>query len=395
MATLENTLGMSDEDFLKQNLSALEDELDQDLETQDADQINESSEEQTSDDELNEDATQETEASESNTDETEEEESVDEVTDPVEDTLQEDETPNDDTDPESQDTDVTTNEDITDTDEDTQETVTIDYEGAYKRILSPFKASKSMMQVHNIDDAIKLMQMGADYSNKMKSIKPNLKIVNMLKNEGLLDENKLNNLIDLAKKDPKAITKLIKESGIDPLDIDTDEEDDYKPNNYSISDKEFGINEALDDIKDSPSFDKTLSVLSKEWDNESKKIVSDNPEIIKILNDHVYNGVYERVQTIMDSERALGRLNMPDVTAYREIAEYLHSKGALVNEGHVDQQPLASVPKTKANEADTAKLKQKRKAAASTKKTTSKKTSSEPDYLKMTDEEFMKLAASG
>jgi hypothetical protein len=59
------------------------------------------------------------------------------------------------------------------------------------------------------------------------------------------------------------------------------------------------------------------------------------------------------------------------------------------------QQPPASVPQTKANEVDTAKLKQKRKAAASTKKTVSKNTSAEPDYLKMTDEEFMKMAASG
>ena len=34
---------------------------------------------------------------------------------------------------------------------------------------------------------------------------------------------KICNLIDISKKDPKAIAQLIKESGIDPLDIDTDE----------------------------------------------------------------------------------------------------------------------------------------------------------------------------
>jgi len=393
---LENALGMTDEEFLKQDLSMLEEELDKDLEIQASNQIAEAEGEQTPEVAANEDTTQEIEASESNTDEAEEDEADDEVTDPFEDTQEKDETPNDDTDPESQDTDVTTNTKTAETNEDTQETVGVDFEGAYKRIMSPFKASKRMMQIDNIDDAISLMQKGADYNSKMQALNPNLKIVSMLEKEGLLDTKKLNNLIDLSKKNPQAIAKLIKDSGIDPLDIDTDEEVDYKPTDYGISDMEFNITQALDDIKDSPSFDKTLNVLSKEWDNESKKLISKNPEIISIINDHVYNGVYDKVQSIIDSERAVGRLsNVPDVVAYRQVAEYLQQQGSLVNEEHVNQQPPASVPQTKANEVDTAKLKQKRKAAGSTKKTTSKKTSSTPNYLKMTDEEFMKLEASG
>ena len=391
---LDNALGMTDEEFLKQDLSMLEDELDQELEAQETNQIDEPEEEQTSDDEPSEDATQEIEASESNTDEADEDESDEEVTDPVEDTLQEDENSDNEPEPESQDTDVTTEDIAPDTDGDTQETVAIDYEGAYKRIMSPFKASKRMMQVDSVDDAIKLMQMGADYSSKMKAIKPNLRVVSMLEKEGLLDEAKLNNLIDLSKKNPAAITKLIKESGIDPLDIDTDTDDEYKPNDYRVSDTEFNVNQALDDIKDSPSFDRTLNILAKEWDGESKKLISENPSIISIINDHVYNGVYDKVQSIIDSERAVGRLQVPDVIAYRQVAEFLQHRGDVVPEGYVAPPPVeASVPKTKAKTDEA--VKQKRKAAASTKKTTSKKTSAEPDYLKMTDDEFMKMAASG
>jgi len=393
---LDNALGMDDEEFLKQDLSMLEQELDKDLEIQATNQIAEAEGEQTPEVVANEDTTQEIEESESNTDEAEEDDSGDEVTDPFEDTQKKDETPNDDTDPESQDTDVTTNTKTAETNEDTQETAGVDFEGAYKRIMSPFKASKRMMQVDNIDDAISLMQKGADYNQKMQALNPNLKIVNMLEKEGLLDRNKLNNLIDLSKKNPQAIAKLIKESGIDPLDIDTDKEVDYKPTDYEVSDKEFKLNQVLDEIKDSPSFSKTINVLSKEWDGESKKLISDNPEIISIINDHITNGVYDRVQSIIDSERAVGRLdNVPDVVAYRQVAEYLQTQGELVNEGHGNTPPNASVPQTKANEVDTARLKQKRKAAGSTKKTTSKKTSSTPNYLKMTDEEFMKLEASG
>ena len=83
----------------------------------------------------------------------------------------------------------------------------------------------------------------------------------MLEKEGLLDQNKLNNLIDLSKKEPKAIAQLLKDSGIDPLDIDTAEEVSYKPTDYGVTDKEFQLNQVIDDIKDSPSFDKILALL--------------------------------------------------------------------------------------------------------------------------------------
>ena len=397
MADLDQQLGMSDEEFLQQNLGEIEEQLDNLQE--EPEKINASEEEQTSEDALNEDVDQEPnqetpdteiEASESNTEESEEETSDDEVTDPGEEVPLEAETSEDTIETEPEDTDdVAADTKIAET-EDTQETAKVDFEAAYKRITSPFKASKRMMQVDNVDDAIALMQKGADYHNKMKTIAPHLKMVSMLEKEGLLDQAKLNNLIDISKKDPKAIAQLIKDSGIDPLDIDTDEEVGYKPTEYGISDKEFQINQAIDDIRDTPSFDKTISVLAKEWDDESKKLISDNPTIIGILNDHVENGVYDKVQSVMDTERALGRLQMPDVEAYRQVAEHLFNSGAIVQEGQVNQSPNASVPKTKAR--DDVAIKQKRKAAASTKKTTTKNATVPPNYLNMTDEEFMKLA---
>ena len=403
MAEIQSPLGMDDEEFLKQDLSQLEAELIAAEETAEevqetTDQIDTPEEEQTSEEVASEDEEvtpdevdpyEEAEESESNTEESEEEISEDEVADLEEDIQLEAETLEDAEEPESEDTDATENTETAKQKKDTSK-AEIDYEEAYKRIMAPFKASKRMMQVDNIDDAISLMQKGADYHNKMKTLSPNLKIVSTLEKEGLLDQAKLNNLIDLSKKDPKAIAQLIKESGIDPLDIDTDEEVRYKPNNYGVSDKEFRINQAIDEIKDSPSFDKTINVLAKEWDNESKNIISDNPEIISIINDHVFNGVFDKVQGIVDTERALGRLNVPDVVAYRQVAENLQAQGGIVQEGVTQPSSKPSVPKTKAQ--DPVVVQQKRKAAAGTRKTTSKTSNATSNYLGMTDEEFMKLA---
>ena len=401
MAEVNSPLGMDDEEFLKQDLSELEAGLiaAEEAEAQEnTEEIDTPEEEQTSEEVTSEDEEvtpdkvdpyEETDESESNTEESDEEILEDEVADLDEDTQLEDETLEDTVELESEDTDATEDTNEAKQEKDTSQ-AKIDYEAAYKRIMAPFKASKRMMQVDNIDDAIALMQKGADYHNKMKTLSPNLKIVSTLEKEGLLDQNKLNNLIDLSKKDPKAIAHLIKDSGIDPLDIDTDEEVTYKPNNYSVSDKEFKINQAIDDIRDTPSFDKTINILAKEWDNESKNLISDNPEIISIINDHVFNGVFDKVQSVVDTERALGRLQVPDVVAYRQVAEHLQSQGALSNEQESVRPPPASVPKTKAQ--DPAVVQQKRKAAAGTRKTAGKTDSASANYLNMTDDEFMKLA---
>ena len=217
MAEVNSPLGMDDEEFLKQDLSELEAGLiaAEEAEAQEnTEEIDTPEEEQTSEEVTSEDEEvtpdkvdpyEETEESESNTEESEEEILEDEVADLDEDIQLEAETLEDAKEPESEDTDATEDTKAADT-EDTQDTAEVDFEAAYKRIMAPFKASKRMMQVNNIDDAIALMQKGADYHNKMKTLSPNLKIVNMLEKEGLLNQGKLNNLIDISKKDPGNIS---------------------------------------------------------------------------------------------------------------------------------------------------------------------------------------------
>ena len=161
-----------------------------------------------------------------------------------------------------------------------------------------------------------------------------MKIIKMLENNELLDEAKLNNLIDLSKKDPKAITKLIQESSLDPLEIDKDAPNDYQPNNYSISDKEYELDQVLDEIKSTNTFDKTIDVLTKDWDAESKTTVSDNPEIISVINNHMSNGVFDQVNTIMQREKTLGKLDgIPDVEAYRQVAEHMNKNNMFKQKG--------------------------------------------------------------
>ena len=285
----------------------------------------------------------------------------------------------------------TSKKDSPDTKEDTPETTEFDYESAYKKVSEPFKANGIDMQVKSPEDIIRLMQMGANYQKKMGKLKPNMKIIKMLENNELLDEAKLNNLIDLSKKDPKAIAKLVKESDVDPLEIDKDAPTDYEPTNYSVTDKEYNLDRVLDDIKDTETFNKTINVLTKEWDTESRSTISDQPEIIGIVNAHMANGIYDEVNAVLQQEKALGKLNgIPDVEAYRQVAEYM-------NKNNMFKQPGKPVGKSKASSKTDEKAEtdrdKKRKAAAPVKQTTTKKAPSDDNFLGLSDEDFMKKYA--
>lgn len=382
MAEQADALGLSDEEFINQDPAPyLTDESVELVDT--LDQEYEESEVNPFEDETSEEDSEAQEQSGADDDD-------EEVGEPDGDTLTELENSDEADSEESLDT---SKKDSPDTNEDTQDTTEFDYESAYKKVTEPFKANGIEMKVTDPKDIIQLMQMGANYQKKMATMKPNLKIVKMLENAGLLDESKLNNLIDISKKDPKAVAKLIEESGIDPLDIDTDNKTDYQPTDYSVSDKEFNLDTVLESIKDSPTFSKTIDVLTKQWDEGSKATVSDNPEIISVINDHMSTGVYDKVNAAMQQQKALGKLDgFTDVESYRQIAEYMHKEGMLGEV--VNDQPSSSEVSSETNAAAKADRTKRRKAVAPVKQTTSVKPPESGEFLGLSDDEFMKKHAS-
>jgi hypothetical protein len=385
-------LGLSDEEFMKLDPSSfdVEEDASESEETestagsQDSGSAEEEIESETSDDEENIDDEQDAEDEDSDTDE---------LDDQDEDTLDDDQETESTEDEDESDTETSKKEESDDTDGDTQETEDIDYKGEYERVLKPFKANGKEIKVDNVEDAITLMQMGANYNKKMGALKPQLKIIKMLEKNNLLDQTKLNNLIDLANKDPKAIAQLVKDSEIDPLDIDT-RNVDYNPTDHGVTDQEFNISQAIDDIKGHPQYERAIDVMGNQWDSESKNILIENPDIAGVITNHMDNGVYDKVIGIVEKERALGRLNnLPDLVAYRQIVERLQKDGTFVTGDAKPTPPKKDKPKGKVvDKKSDATRNKKRKAASPTKKTSSPKKVDplDEDMLNMPDDEFMK-----
>ena len=376
---MDNVLGLSDDEFLKKNQEELS-------ETEDS---QESTDTVTTEGDIADDTiSNESDNATGDNQEIVEEDTPEKELDNLPEETQADAQPfTEDTNSESIDAD--SNEKNTDTPEDTpQETDTFNYENAYNQVTAPFKANGATMQVKSPEDIVRLMQMGAGAQKQMAKLKPNLKLIKMLENNNLLDERRLNNLIDLSKNDSKAIAKLVKDSGVDPDDIDIENASTYQPNNYTVTDSEYELDQVLDSIKHTDTFDKTIDLLTSEWDDKSKTFVSENPNVIKVINDHMLNGVYDKVNAIMQQDKALGKLSgVSDVDAYKQIIDMLAKNGELVDG---NQQVPVQSNITDIGDAGSVKRKQNRKAAAPTKQTnTSNNSKQDVSYLTLSDDEFM------
>jgi hypothetical protein len=282
------------------------------------------------------------------------------------------------------------------TEEEKEESVKseVDYKAAYEKLLAPFKANGREINVESVDDAISLMQMGANYNKKMAALKPNLKLLKMLENNGLLNEDRLSFLIDLEKKNPEAINKLVKDSGIDPLDLNAEKAGEYKPKTYTVDDKEIELETVLEEIKETPSYSRTLDVVSNKWDSTSKQVIAGTPQILKILNSHIQSGVFDVIHKEVERERMFGRLSgLSDLDAYKQVGDAIQARGGfnhLGNQGNqTPSQPVVVQPKPKLAETD--KLRDKKLAASTSKPAGSSTSVKEYNPLSMSDEEFSKL----
>lgn len=286
--------------------------------------------------------------------------------------------------------------------EEKPQTETPDYEAFYKRVMAPFKANGKLIQLTSPDEVITLMQMGANYTKKMQAIQPYKKYLMMLENSNLLDEEKLSFLIDVHQKNPEAIKKLLKESNIDPVDIDTSGDLNYKGGTHKVTDQEAALATAIDELKAMNGGLETLQSVNQ-WDSTSKKILWEQPEVLQVIHSQRENGIYDIITTEMERRQALGGIpaGAPFLPTYKQIGDELNSKGAFQQitrpTSQAPQQPAGRTPVAVRPQgsnpakptADNPKVR-----AAAPPRTAPRKTGGEKiNPLAMSDEEFMKMAS--
>jgi len=279
--------------------------------------------------------------------------------------------------------------------------VSTDYKAFHDQVMAPFQANGKTIQLHSVDEAIQLMQQGANYTRKMQAIAPHRKVLMMLENNGLLDESKLSRLIDLEKKNPDAIRALVKEAGIDPLDIDVHEESTYTPGNHAVPDEAIAFQTTLDEVSSTPDGQETVREITASWDPESKAELWKDPSILGTIHQQRISGVYDRVVAEIERQRTIGAIpaNVSLLNAYRVIGERMTQAGAfqdLVAAQQAAQRPAVQHPvatrvaSVKPAVTNSGKV----SAAAPTRTATPRRAEAFINPLAMSDDEFMKQFAN-
>lgn len=265
----------------------------------------------------------------------------------------------------------------------------VNYEEFFKTITKPFKANGKDFQVLDPNDAISLMQKGTDYVKKMTEIKP-LRRIGKLLEENKLSEDDLAYLIDLKNKKPEAIAKLLKDSEVDLYGFDVEQGNDYAPVAPVVNEVDDALQSTLDDLQaNSATFNQTIAVVGQQWDVASRETVAQHPQLLRVLDAQVANGTFAKIDSVMQYERALGRLDgMTDIQAYAEIERRLQA--AQPQTPSTVQAPVVipAAPVPQAN-AQQQKLAEQRRQAAPPRQT---KVESKPttNLPAMSDEEFLK-----
>lgn len=257
-----------------------------------------------------------------------------------------------------------------------------DYKAFYETVIGkPIKASGREITLDKPEDVISLIQMGANYHDKMAALKPSRRILKMLEQANLTDESQLGFLIDVHNKNPQAIAKLIQDSKIDLMDFDASQGEGYKPQHQAPSEKEMALTEVLETHINNPEFNSMFTAVST-WDPESQQLIADNPGLLTVFNTAKQTGMFDKVMSELSRERMLGRLaGVSDIQAYSAIEQRIMASTPVAQQNKT----TATAPKKPENAAN-------KKAAALPKNTTStKKQINLESLLSLSDEEFAKI----
>ena len=193
---------------------------------------------------------------------------------------------------------------------------------------TPLKVGETEITINSAEELVTLAKRGLGANKRMQELAPKLKLLSTLEANELLGTDKLNFLIALDKKDPAAIKKLVAESGVDAFDAATDTDEEYVQKDYSVTDKEFKVQQAFDQISTTATYQDTLKTISG-YDDDSKVEIRENPKYITQLNEHHENGYYKQIEAIVAKERLMGNLDgMCDFAAYKHVWDTVQEHSA-------------------------------------------------------------------
>ena len=239
----------------------------------------------------------------------------------------------------------------------------------------------------------------SDYTQKMQALKPFRNRIDAMQEENVSDTD-FSLMMDVLKGDKTAIDEILKRTGVNALELGDEEASDYIPKNYGRDEKQIAIDDIVGSIDKDPEYSITQKVISEQWDDSSKSMLVDNPEMINLLHTDVKSGMYDKVAPLAEkrkmSDMISGRPQKSDLDYYKEVGgeyyqimqqEKVAAEQVRVQEASelAEKNKIAEVKAATTKRNTTKSSTEKRKAAATTSNATKKTVT---DYLDDDDESY-------
>ena len=273
------------------------------------------------------------------------------------------------------------------------EPAAIDYKGFYESIVGkPIKAAGKEVVVQTAEEAVKLVQMGVGFHSKMSKIAHAERIIETLRENDLLDDSKINELIDISKKNPEAIAALVQSAGLEPHQlIPSGDAPKYIPGDHVLPEAQLLFRTSVDTIREQGG-EEFLAHVAQDWDVTSRAEIYKDPAALDMIYGHKQSGIYDKISSEVDRRKVFDPsvAKLPFIHAYLAVGNEMHEKGLLAPQQAeptpVAPQPVAVKPAVASQPVNPNPAAAK---AASVRSTPTPATET-PNYLTMSDEEFLK-----
>jgi hypothetical protein len=261
-----------------------------------------------------------------------------------------------------------------------------DYKAVYDQLFNkPIRASGQDITLHTPEEAISLIQKGVGFHTKMNKVHGDLKYVEMLRNNDLLDEGKLSLLIDAQAGKPGAIKKLLDSAKVDPLELDSAEASTYAPSDHSVSSEQMQFQSVVSDLSGS---DKGRAILTdaQAWDQGTKAEIYKTPGVLSLLAEQKELGRYDLIVGELKRAQILGQVPPGEtfLQSYARVGQQMMQAGKFGEEPAPTPTPVAQKTITPMAPANSKKA----AAAAPTRGSTASSAKPAVDINKMSDEAF-------
>lgn len=272
-----------------------------------------------------------------------------------------------------------------------------DYKAFYESIIGkPIKAAGKEIILKDASEAVQLVQMGVGFHSKMSKIAHAERIIETLRENDLLSDEKINELIDISKKNPEAIAALVQSAGLEPHQlIPSGDAQPYTPGNHVLPEAQLQFRTSVDNIREQGG-EEFLAHVAQDWDVTSRAEIYKDPNALDMIYGHKQSGLYDQISSEVSRRKVFDPTvaKLPFIHAYLAVGNEMHERGLLVpQQATTDPAPVETPPVPVAVKPAVASQPvnpNPAAAKAASVRSTSTPASATPNFLTMSDEEFKK-----